>query len=170
MTGRVPDGFTAASTANVRQGELSLPDIQAEARALMDVHGLSGWKLQFDRAVQRAGMCDQGNQLISLSAPLMSRWTEAQRKDTILHEIAHALSSVGHGRAWQLKCLEIGVDPARTWGRDGEETIPPKYTGTCPAGHEIYRERLTQRTRAGSCPVCSRYYNPNYLLTWERTG
>ena len=138
------------------------------ARALMDEHGLKDWTLAFDRAKNRAGNCIRKQRTISLSKPLMSLWTTGQVRDTILHEIAHALTpdDRGHGREWRVMCRKIGADPTRTWGHDGERQIEGKHLGTCPSGHTIRRHR---RSKARvSCSMCnSAGFDSRYLFTWK---
>jgi len=53
---------------------------------------------------------------------------------------------------------------------------PPKqwrYTGTCPAGHVLTRDRL-RRSRDGgvrrqSCAACAPGFDERFLVTWKRT-
>jgi hypothetical protein len=147
-----------------------LSEVRTMARELMDQHGLEDWKLTFGRAKFQAGLCikTKGKEEIRLSAPLMSLWETWQSRDTILHEIAHALTDDGHGPRWKRKCREIGADPTRTWGHLGEaqlEPKPSKYVGTCPRGHETPRSRLP-KTRA-SCSQCSPRFSEKYLITWR---
>jgi predicted SprT family Zn-dependent metalloprotease len=148
---------------------MELTEVQELAIGLMREHELDGWTLRFDRARDRAGICRRGKREISLSGPLMSLWTEDQIRDTVLHEIAHALApaKAGHGRAWQLICLQIGANPSRNWGDGGEQRIAKRYIGTCPNGHEIHRDR--RPTGAASCTQCSRSrrFNPSYTFTWR---
>ena len=66
-------------------------DALALARRLLAEHGLSGWTVGLDRAKTRAGACHYSRRLITLSAPLTRLHTEDDVRDTILHEIAHAL-------------------------------------------------------------------------------
>ncbi len=159
--------FTPTSAAEENAGQ-DIRDTRELARSLMNAHGLSNWTFAFDNALVRAGHCNWNSETISLSAPLMALWTPAQRRDTILHEIAHALTpnDRGHGRAWQLMCIRIGADPTRTWGHNGEAEVPAKYLGTCPNGHTVTRMRLSAATRKLSCAECSHYYNPHYRFTW----
>lgn len=69
------------------------------ARELMDQHGLKAWTFEFDDAVRRAGMCSYGKRRISLSAPLTRIHDEREVRDTILHEVAHAIGAEGEARA-----------------------------------------------------------------------
>lgn len=84
---------------------------------LMKLHGLygQGWAFEFTDHKSTYGACNHRYRLIKLSgflAPLIS--PEAIR-NTVLHEIAHALVGPGHGhdRVWEAKALEIGCDGKR---------------------------------------------------------
>jgi predicted SprT family Zn-dependent metalloprotease len=87
---------------------------QTLARKLMDTHGLSHWGLRFDRAAKRFGLCNHTRKIISLSWKLVMLNTEEEVRDTILHEIAHALTpGAGHGPRWREMCVRIGAKPER---------------------------------------------------------
>lgn len=157
----------ATFTAQLSEAVVKLETVRDMAIELMVTHGLEDWKFEFDRASQRAGLCRRSDKTISLSEPLMTLWTLDQCRDTILHEIAHALTKGHHGTEWKRMCLMIGADPTRTWGKNGEQSIEARYTGVCPAGHVISRHRLTKAAREFSCRQCSRYYNERYRFTWK---
>ena len=83
-------------------------------RALLKRHGLDGWKVKLDRSKKRFGYCSYRHNYISLSAPIVELNDYAEVKDTILHEITHALTLVrtgekGHGETWKAICREIGA-------------------------------------------------------------
>ncbi len=85
------------------------------ARALLDEHGLRDWRVALDRAKTRAGVTVFGTRTISLSAPLTRVHTEDEVRQTILHEIAHALVGPVHGHAevWKAKARELRTSDAR---------------------------------------------------------
>ena len=94
--------------------------------------------------------------------------------DTIVHEIAHALTKGdGHGYFWRKKCIELGGDGQRVGGSDKFENgnlgkiefrkTTSKYTLTCPVCDEkSYVNRIPKR--ACSCGKHGRGYNPMYKL------
>ena len=85
------------------------------ATELMDAHGLVGWRIKLDHARRRAGQCDFTNKTISLSR-LYVRYADIDHiRDTILHEIAHALVGPRHGHdaVWRQKAREIGCTATR---------------------------------------------------------
>ena len=93
------------------------------ARSLMIQHGLSGWAFRFDHARRRFGSCRYGEKTITLSRPLTLLNDDGQVRDTVLHEIAHALCpGDGHGPNWKAACRRLGADrfvatPIRPCGR-----------------------------------------------------
>lgn len=112
-----------------------ISEVEILAKGLMNGHGLSHWRLEFDRCVKRFGCCKHGSRVISLSIPLCSINDFASVEDTILHEIAHALVGAGHGHdwVWKNKCIEIGCKPIRCYGGDGDDTrvVPLRYKAEC---------------------------------------
>jgi len=139
------------------------------ARGLMGVHGLAGWGFEFDNAKTRAGVCRSARKVLGLSRPLTLLHTDDEVRETILHEIAHALVGTehGHGRVWQAKAREIGCSGARCIAsRNG--SIEADWIGTCPAGHRITRHRRPQRVQA--CGLCSRAFDPDALFDWTYRG
>lgn len=122
-------------------------------RELMAEHGLAHWLLRLDRAKTRAGVCRATKREISLSAHLTRLHTEAEVRDTILHEIAHAL--VGpehrHDSVWRRKALEIGSSGQRCSSPDAPGVAGP-WVGTCARGHSSSRHRVP--TRVALCTVC----------------
>lgn len=148
---------------------MDLADAQHMARELMDEHGLTTWSLVFDRAKRRAGVCRAGEQTIGLSRPLTRVHTREQVRDTVLHEIAHALVGprAGHGPRWQDAALAIGARPHRCLPDDAAK-IPGSWQGTCPAGHTIDRHRRPSRVTA--CRECSATFDPSSIFAWTHHG
>jgi len=94
----------------------------------MTDHGLFavGWKFKWDRATRRFGCCHHQRKIISLSLPLTRLNPETQVRDTLLHEIAHALTpGQGHNRHWKKKCVEVGAQPSRCFMPE-EVILPPR--------------------------------------------
>lgn len=87
---------------------------------LMTTHGLYGrWRPQFDGARRRLGMCNMNARKIHFSRDYVTSADESSVRDTILHEIAHALAyerhgHTGHGPEWKRIALEIGCSGDRT--------------------------------------------------------
>ena len=103
-----------ASTATDRRSRAArLTAIAAQARDLMDRHGLDEWTLRFNTARQKHGECRALQKLILLSRVHAVNDPPDQVTDTILHEIAHALAGpgAGHGPAWKAIARRLGATP-----------------------------------------------------------
>lgn len=139
------------------------------ARTLMVEHGLSDWTLVFDRAKRRAGICRYDRRQIGLSAPLTALHDEAEVRDTILHEIAHALVGARHGHdaLWRATARRIGSSGERCVARDAPE-LEGAWVGTCAAGHRVTRHRRPDRPAA--CRRCGPTFDLAHLLTWLHHG
>ena len=148
---------------------MELSDAESLALELMRQHGLlPRWKFKFDRAIRRFGCCNEGKRLISLSARLTELNAEYEVRDTILHEIAHALVGVraGHGRKWRKMASIIGCNARSCYG---DEVRQPggKFVGQCPTcGYEIQRARR----RRVSCGRCDRRFNTQHVFVWRRAS
>ena len=103
------------------------------ATKLMDAHGLVGWRIKLDHARRRAGQCDYTNKIISLSRLYVRHADIDHIRDTILHEIAHALVGPRHGHdaVWRQKAREIGCSAARCHSLSFARA---KWVMTCPNG------------------------------------
>lgn len=115
------------------------------AAELMKQHGLPelGWNFEFDRARQRFGLTSHSKQLITMSRELTRLNSEQQVRDTILHEIAHALVGRGHGHddVWRSKAMSIGCNGHRCYDNT-VIGVDKKYRGTCPnCGYSLTRFR-----------------------------
>ncbi len=139
------------------------------AEQLVDLHGLRGWHVVFDRAKTRAGVCRPARREIGLSAALTRLHAEAEVRDTILHEIAHALvgPSHGHGPVWKAKARELGCPADRCLSPDAPRP-PAPWVGICPAGHTAERHRRPERV--ASCRRCAPDFDPSHLFDWRYHG
>jgi predicted SprT family Zn-dependent metalloprotease len=139
------------------------------ARELMDRHGLNAWTLRFDGAKQRAGLCRHDRREISLSAPLVSLYSEDEVRETVLHEIAHALVGARHGHdaVWRATAVRIGAS-GRRLVREDAPRVDGDWAGMCPAGHRVTRHRRPGRPQ--SCATCSPTFDTRFLLSWTHRG
>lgn len=141
------------------------------ARALLAVHGLHGWTIKLDRQVKRAGSCDYRTRTISLSRVLTELWPEHEVRDTVLHEIAHAIAgpAAGHGPDWRRVALAIGSNGQAKY-KTTEDTppVPFRYVGTCPNGHTSGRHKMSKAIKLGaSCGRCApNRFDARYRLVW----
>ena len=108
------------------------------ALALMAQHLNDFWRFDWMNSKKAIGQCRQirGRDYgwIRLSIHMIPTMEEAEVKNTILHEIAHALVGAhqGHNSMWRRKAMEIGCSGDRTSDYRVADKITYKYKATCP--------------------------------------
>ena len=149
---RVPYGkLRRAPGAGERHDERRLATVARRAEQLMAAHGLAGWSLQLDDASCRAGSCNGALKVIGLSRLYCLHATAEEIRETVLHEIAHALVGPehGHDRRWKAAARAIGCTGNRCHYID---FAPPRYLVSCfPCG---WTERANRRRRSAVCRAC----------------
>jgi predicted SprT family Zn-dependent metalloprotease len=128
------------------------------AKALMDQHGLTGegWRFVIDEQPRkRLGQCRYQRKEIGITGWYIERNDARSVQNTILHEIAHALTpGHNHDWVWRQKAIDIGCDGQRCADDKKIEVIPARWRGTCPeCGTHYYRERRPRRNDF-QCPKC----------------
>ncbi len=124
----------------------------------MNQHGLADWSFEFDHARRRFGRCDYTHRRITLSKPLTFLNPIEEVRDTVLHEIAHALApGAKHGPRWRAVCQKIGARPIRCY-TDASVVSPPRkpaaYLLGCPRCNWWVERRRASR-RKYLCRMCS---------------
>ncbi|WP_347352154.1 SprT-like domain-containing protein [Intrasporangium sp.] len=139
------------------------------ARRLVREHGLDGWTVGLDRAKARAAACHFRDRRITLSAHLTALHPPAEVRDSILHEIAHALvgSKHGHDEVWRTTALAIGSSGTRCVP-DGGPKVTGDWWGLCRAGHRTTRHRRPERVV--TCARCSPTFDVRHLVEWTFRG
>ncbi len=137
-----------------------------------------GYTFKWDTAKRRFGCCNYTQLKITLSKSLCLlnlNKTHTKIKDTILHEIAHAISfdvfgyeGRGHGDRWVSVAKQIGCDGKRCYDSKSIEKPTSKYTLTCPTcGREAKRHRIPKKNV--SCGNCSGgVYNSKHKFIVEQ--
>lgn len=134
------------------------------------------WKFKWDNAISRFGSCAYRG-TITMSKVLTSLNDETHVRDTILHEIAHALNYERHGRKilgkphgkeWKAIAREIGCSDSRCYDKS---VIRPtaKYTTICPNCERV--GRADRKSNMAACGTCCKKHNNNkwhkdYVLTY----
>jgi predicted SprT family Zn-dependent metalloprotease len=119
---------------------------------------LDGWKLAFDNAKRRCGSTVYPTKTITLSRHFVRLNGEADVRETLLHEIAHAVAgpAAGHGRVWQGIARQLGAKPERC--ATGVEMPKGNVVGTCApdCGTEHFRHRMPPKRllNAYQCMDC----------------
>lgn len=109
-------------------------DIEIYARLKMDEYSLNDWQFGWDHARRRLGVCRLQKKTITLSTHFVRANLEAPHeiRDTILHEIAHALAWTlhgdrSHGQQWKAICREIGAVPRAAARQEAIRVTAYKY-------------------------------------------
>lgn len=144
------------------------------------------WHFEFDTAKVTFGRCNYSRRKITLSRALVTINNETEVRDTILHEIAHALCpfNAGHGDVWKAMARAVGARPVRCYSSKEVATITYKWRWIC---HRCGNELTTiQRRQPGfgesgkqMCMACfnaAKATNPQeannnferYYATWQK--
>lgn len=154
--------------------KMNLNDAEKLAKKLLDKYELYNWHFGFDNSKRRFGCCHGGTKWITLSRHLVKLNSESEVKNTILHEIAHALTHLrygyyvkSHGKEWRKVALEIGCDGSRC---HNAAMVKPKYIAYC---ERCNWKTKYHRQRDVACPDCCRRFNNgrysrNYKLKWKK--
>lgn len=143
-------------------------DARQLALQLMAAHGLHAWAFTFNRRKQALGLCVYGRRSIELSIHFVERDNPPEEiRDTILHEIAHALVGPGHGhdKVWKRKCIEIGARPQRCGQADMPEGNWRARCGSC--GKCFHRYKKPKRHGGWFCRDCG---CERGRLVWKQNG
>lgn len=146
--------------------------IRELARQLLDAHGLTVWEFGFNSNVRRAGVCFYPHRSqpgrIELSLHFAEKNSDDEVRDTLLHEVAHALVGPrhGHGAVWKAKCREIGAKPEARCGEDVE--MPRgRWRAVCPGCTAAFDRHRRPRPGGWHCRPCGPQAGK---LRWEDAG
>lgn len=146
---------------------MELKQAQELALELIKHHELHDWRFKFDRSKNRLGSCKHYSKVITLSESITKVHSEHEVKDTILHEIAHAL--VGpqhkHDAVWRNKAIEIGCNGKRCGEIKDSHLIGHLYVAECPACNAKYYANR-KRKRKASCNKCSPRFDTRFILNF----
>ncbi len=137
------------------------------AEGLIRRHGLVGWSFQFNDALRQAGRCAYGIRVISMSRLFCLKAPVDEIRDTILHEIAHALVGPEHNHdsIWKTTARSIGCTGNRCHDVD---FAPSRYIVSC---HRCGWSQQANLRRPGSvCKTCSNpvTFQSYTRMAWER--
>lgn len=142
------------------------------AEEFMVVHGLADqkpycWTFAFDNARVRFGLCNYRQKRISLSRHLVRMNSEDRVRDTILHEIAHALAGkeAGHGSEWRVRAREIGCNAQRCYSTTNTVVPDPKIRYVCHNCNQfVLRHKRLPRRKRWLCGECWNKHRVKSLL------
>ncbi|MFY4731213.1 SprT-like domain-containing protein [Nitrospira sp. BLG_2] len=135
---------------------MNTTDAATLARSLMIEHGVGDWAFEFDRAKKRAGCCKHRKHMLTLSSYYIQNNSDEDIKDTILHEIAHAIAGPkqGHNEVWKTICRKIGARPIRCYGSHVD--MPKgRWQAKCPTcKQEFHCHRKPKNHKNRYCRAC----------------
>src|SRR4051794_12385578 len=90
-------------------------EAERAARDLMLLFGLADWDFAWNWRKRALGLCRYRERRIELSRWFVKANGEEMVRETVLHEIAHALAGekAGHGDRWKAMCVKVGCKPER---------------------------------------------------------
>lgn len=125
------------------------------ALELMKAHGLRDWTYDTNNRKRALGLCFSELKKIELSVHFIEHNKASVVRDTILHEIAHALVGTEHrhDEVWMAKAGEIGCVPRRLNRR---AVMPPgPWQATCAGcGRFFSKFRKPKKVTGFNCRNC----------------
>jgi predicted SprT family Zn-dependent metalloprotease len=133
----------------------------ALANQLLNEHGLAeqGWVFDFSKDKRTVGWCRYKEKQIMYSQYFLDN-DPAEIRDTILHEIAHALVGPNHGHdaTWKKQATAIGARPQRcapATTKLADYANKPNYIIECSACLKRWKRfRLRRKTYIGAVSSC----------------
>ena len=156
----------SAGGSKIRMQATRYDYIAAMAQSLMLEHIEDReWSFGFDNGRRRAGLCSYTDKKITVSKYLSLVHSIDDVRQTVLHEIAHALCGPkeGHSKKWLATAKKIGYRNETYTGDEIAKEFAP-YRGVCPSGHQHYRYQRPKRLY--SCHLCAKGFNKAYLIDW----
>ena len=152
---------------------MNLHEAQQLALTLMDEHGVldDGWVFRWSNGKRQLGCAQirrrtdrrtgktQEIKTIKLSRYLVALNDEDEVRDTILHEIAHAIAGLknGHNAVWKTVCRRIGARPERLAGEE-VNVVKHRFEIVCGCcGHVVgkrHRRMAASRLKHSYCRDC----------------
>lgn len=132
-------------------------DVRNLAREELDGYCLPHWNFRFNKSKVNSGLCDYSTKTIYLSKCYLPHMSPEEIRQTLLHEIAHALTPwAKHGRKWKLACEYLGIPPNVT---GSIPRLPGKYSAKCSCGNvwNRYNSKCTDPNNKKMCGVCFDY-------------
>ena len=143
---------------------MNLHSAQYLARTLMKEHGLTGWVFAYSKSLNTLGTCHWDTKTLKLSLSWTFKGDDARVRNTILHEISHALCGAGHGHdaVWRARAISIGCTGERcsTITHDRPEK---RYLAVC-ATHGTVAQFSKKLRVQRSCPKCHSKFDTRYLV------
>jgi len=127
------------------------------------------YRFSWNSLKTKYGVCSYSNRTIYLSRHLTPLRTEAAVRQTIMHEIAHALTpGAGHGMLWKIQMQRFGYKPERCSSDVVDKSSISNWKATCPGcAKVVYMVRKPRVVK--SCGKCGHgKFNRKYILEFKK--
>lgn len=138
----------------------------------MDKYNLrtQGWSYRWARSFNRLGQCDYRRKELNFSKYWTQRHTLDEFTDTVLHEIAHALTpGDDHGKRWKSVAIKIGGTGKVT----AEVALRPEeypWHAKCLNGHRTWAINKPRDIERAMCNKCYKEKNIYVPYSWKNNG
>ena len=154
---------TTKTTFNNRSLDIKTIYLMKKYKKYTKRHGLEDWTIVFNDKKRTCASTNHKHKIFRFSKYyIKSKNTDKTSiKDTILHEIAHALVGVRkkhHDKVWVDKALEIGCNGKRCCSHSISEPKDYKWLISCGKGCEWRKHRLNKKRWTGR--VCVKHNLP----------
>lgn len=130
-------------------------DAERLAFQLLKEHNLKDWTYETNARKRTLGLCFSHLKRIELSVYFIEHNTLAVVRETLLHEIAHALvgSDQGHNAVWMEMAETLGCQPRR---KSAAAVMPPgPWQATCAGCNRLFsKHRKPKYISGNSCAIC----------------
>lgn len=138
----------------------------AEGNELLQKYNLAEWQVEIrDIGRNSLGKCLYTKKTICIGDYYCRNNPDWKVRDTLVHEIAHALTpGHGHNAVWRAMAVQLGCIP-KACNKSAE--IPDgKFQATCPTCKKVYHRDMPQRINLKYfCTICG---NEKGALTYQR--
>jgi len=147
---------------------MRLFDAEIMAKELISKY-IPDYKLEWNNHKKTYGMCSYATKTIFLSRPLTELCDENTVRDTVMHEIAHAMHpKAGHGMDWKIQMIRFGLPPNRLCKVDIDKSSISNWEATCRTCGKVVHMIRKPRIKRSCTPCGDGKYNEKYLLTFYR--
>jgi len=136
---------------------MELKQAEQLAHSKLAEHNLHDIKFAWGNAKTQFGSYRHSTSTITISAVLTQLNSIERFTNTLLHEIAHALTpNQGHSRQWQLVAKHIGCDAQRCYNSAEVARPAKRWQAQCTTCKRIVVRYKRARI---ACAVCCNKYN-----------
>lgn len=123
------------------------------SRALLDLAGLSAWRIETFKDYHRLATTNYFKKSISYNTRFIERSTEEEFDQVTIHEIAHAIVGIGNGHNKKFVDTCRKLFPGKAIDTFDAEIDIFKYYLVCPECGNIHTTNNNRVQKCGSCLV-----------------